>query len=93
MSSGDRIRAGELFSRQDIQEAMGCGEWLIDALVNWYGLMPLGTAKGRFYEGGNIIAALKNHARDNCIQPEEWKPPSKKDIEARDREAKKTTQA
>lgn len=93
MSSQIRIRTGELYSKQDVQEALGCGGWFVDALVNWYGLAPLGGAKGRFYEGGNIIAALNNHARDNQIQSEEWKPPSKKDIEARDREAKKTASA
>ena len=67
MSSENRIRAGELYSRDDITESLKCGEWLIDVLIELYGLTQLG-GKIKWFEGADVIAALGRHARHDVVQ-------------------------
>lgn len=42
-----RIRAGELYSRQEVCDALQCGTWLVDVMVALYGLQRLGAGDGR----------------------------------------------
>ena len=64
-----RVRPGELYTREEVCQFLGCGDWLVDVLVSLFGLTRLG-AKVAYYEGENLIEALRRHAT-NELMPEQ----------------------
>jgi hypothetical protein len=82
-----RLRAGELYTKEEVCSSLGCGEWLLDVLVSLFGLIRLGAEKTH-YEGSDIITALKRHAVNDLV-PEEhqvMKPANKRTLEKLKRE-------
>ena len=66
-----RIRASELYAKSELISALRCGEWYINALVFHYALPPLGTTSNRFYEGGDVIEAMRRHHADGSPTKEQ----------------------
>ncbi len=61
-----RLRAGELYTRDEVCRSLECGKWLVDVLVSLFGLTRLG-GKVTFYEGGDVITALRRHALNDVV--------------------------
>ncbi len=68
-----RVRPGELYTREEVCQFLGCGDWLVDVLVSLFGLTRLG-AKIAYYEGADIIAALRRHAVNDLVPEESVSP-------------------